>query len=70
VAETPLWSASSNGHDGVVSLLLEREDASPGRPDNDGRTPLWSASSNGHDGVVKSLLGREAVSPDRPDNDG
>ena len=29
-----------NGHEGVVKLLLGREDVNPDRPDNYGQTPL------------------------------
>jgi len=44
--------ASYHGHEGVVRLLLERDDVNPGKPDNDGRTPLWGASCVGNEGAV------------------
>ena len=62
--------ASRNGHEGVVKLLLGREEVNPDKPDNYGRTPLSFAVKNGREGVVKLLLGREEVDPDKPDNNG
>ena len=53
-----------------MKLLLEREDVSPDRPDNDGLTPLSWAARSGHDVVVKLLLEQEGVNPDKPDNNG
>jgi len=67
---TPLVWAARNGHEGVVKILLARDDVSPEKPDNNGESPLSGAAVNGHEGVVRTLLGREDVDPDRPDNDG
>jgi len=77
---TPLAWASPNGHEGVVKLLLEREEVNPDRPSRRGqlppkdsqgsRTPLSYAAEGGYEGVVKLLLEREEVNPDKPDNDG
>jgi len=67
---TPLIWAAKNGHEGVVKILLARDDVNPYKPDNDGRTPLWRAAFNGHERVVKILLERDDVNPDKPDNDG
>jgi len=66
----PLTWAAGNGHEGVVEILLGREDVAPDKPDDDGQTPLSHAAWNGHSGVVKILLGREDVDPDKPDNNG
>jgi len=63
----PLVWAARNGHEGVVEILLGREDVNPDKPDDNDRTPLCYAAWNGHEGVVKILLGREDVNPDKPD---
>jgi len=61
------WAAI-RGHDGVVKILVEREDVNPDQPDTKyGRTPLSWAAEKGHDGVVKILVEREHVNPDQPD---
>jgi len=67
---TPLSWAARNGHEGVVKILLGRDDVNPDKPDINGRTPLWLAAWNGHEGVVKILLGRDSVDPDKSDNYG
>jgi len=69
IGSTPLSWATENGHEGVVKLLLGREDVDPNRPDKNDRTPLAWAAGKGHEGVVKLLLGREDVDPNRPDED-
>ena len=66
--ETPLSFAAQNGHEGVVKLLLEREDIKPDTPDTIyGRTPIFWAARGGHERIVKLLLGRKDVNPDTPD---
>jgi len=63
---TPLVWAAWSGHEGVVKILLGRDDVNP---DNSGRnrhTPLSSAAENGHEGVVKILLRRDDVNPEKP----
>jgi len=60
---TPLTWAAGNGHEGVVKLLLEREDVDPNLPNRDGDTPLGCAAITGYDGVVKLLLERLNVDP-------
>jgi len=67
---TPLAWVARNGHEGVVKLLLEREDVDPNRPDKYEETPLEFAAFEGHERVVKLLLGREDVDPDRPGEHG
>ena len=58
------------GHEGVVRILLGREEVDPDKPDHTGRTPLLGAALNGHEGVMKILLGREEVNASRLDNYG
>jgi len=67
---TPLLWAAKNGHDGVVKVLLEWDDVSPDRPNNQGSTPLSWAADNGHEEVVKLLLGRNDVDPNHADEHG
>jgi len=67
---TPLVLAARNGHEGVVKVLLGRDNISPDKPDNYGQTALHHAAEAGHEGMVKVLLGRDNVSPDKPDNHG
>ena len=64
--ETPLHSASWNGHAKVVELLLEAK-ANPSITNKNGTTPLSSASWRGHAEVVDLLL--KAI-PDTADKDG
>ena len=65
---TPLVWAAWGGHEGVVKILLGRDDVSPDKPGNHGKTPLYWAAGNGHEGVVKILLGWDDVNPNKPDN--
>ena len=67
VGSTPLVWAAKNGHEEVVNLLLEQENADPDRPDIDDRTPLGWAALNGHERVVKLLLEQENVDPNLQD---
>ena len=67
---TPLAWAACNGHEEVVTILLERDDVNPDKSDDYGRTPFWGAVLNGHEGVVEILLGRNDVNPDAQDIDG
>jgi len=63
----PLVWAALNGHEGVVEILLGRDDINPDQRGMYSRTPLWCAAFYGHEGVVKMLLGRDDVTPDTPD---
>jgi len=64
-----MWAAWQ-GNEGVVELLLARNDVNPHKPSHEGETPLWWASQNGHEGVVKLLLAQNKADPDKPNNDG
>jgi len=65
----PLMWAAWHGHEGVVKILLGRDDVSPDKPGNYGRTPIWWAALDGREGVVKMLLERGDVHPDKSDDD-
>ena len=39
--QTPLMSAAWGGHEGVVKMLLARDNVNPDKPNISGRTPLW-----------------------------
>jgi len=65
---TPLTWAALGGHEGVVKILLGRDDINPDKPSNDGETPLHFAVFGWHEGVVKTLLGRSDVNPNKPDH--
>jgi len=67
---TPLSWAAGNGHQGVVTILLEEEGVHPDKPDKLGQTPFLWAARNGHEGVVQLLLEREDIAPDTPDQFG
>jgi len=67
---TPLVWAARNGHEGVLKILLGRDEVNADKPDNNGDSPISGAAWRGHQGVVKILLGRDDVNPDKPDNDG
>ena len=61
---TALTWAAEKGHEGVVKMLLERDDINPDQADADwGSTPLIWAANHEHEGVVKLLLEREDVNP-------
>ena len=59
-----------NGHEGMVKMLLERDNASPDKPDNDDITPLSWAAFYGHEGVVKILLEQDDVNSHLPNRRG
>ena len=63
---TALTWAAIKGYQGIVKILLEREDINPDQADTRyGRTPLWWAARYRHEGVVRILLGREDVNPNQ-----
>lgn len=53
---SPLALVAWHGHDGIVRLLLERDDVSVESLDNSGQTPLSLAARKGHVGVVSWKL--------------
>ena len=54
---TPLYIACQEGHEGVVKLLLERNEIDINKPNNNNdTTPLYIACHNGHESVVKLML--------------
>ena len=67
VGNTPLVWASSEGHEGVVKILLGRSDIIPNKPDRSGQTPVTCASISGHGGVVKMLLEHRGANPQKSD---
>ena len=67
LGNTPFIWGAMNGHEGVIRLLLEREDVDPDHHNKDGHAALAHAVFEGHEGVVKLLLEREDVDPNRPD---
>ena len=67
---TAISWAARKGHEGVVKILLGRNDVNPDTADAKyGRTPLSRAAENGHEGVVKMLLERNDVNPSTPDTE-
>ena len=59
---TLLSWATRNVHEGIVKLLLGREDFNPGIPNTIcDQTQLSRATENGYEGIMKLLLGREDV---------
>ena len=59
--QTPLFAASSKGHNAVVNLLLLHKDINVNEQTKDGRTPLFAASRNGHESVVELLLSHSGI---------
>jgi len=53
---SPLTAAAFNSHEGVVKLLLTRNDIDPNIHSHDGLTALRIAASGGCEGIVKLLL--------------
>lgn len=58
---TPLSYAAEHGHEGVVKLLMTRNNVDINSKNKYGRTPLLIAASNGQEGVVKLLMTRDNV---------
>jgi len=58
---TPLACAAIMGHEGVVKLLLERENVDPNRPDKYGATPLSNATAEGHGRIVELLQALKSI---------
>ena len=61
---TALWWAARRGHEGVVSVLLDRSDINPNIvATRYGGTPLTWAAESGNEGVVRLLLERSDINP-------
>ena len=58
----PLFTAATNGREGIVEVLLGMEgvDVNRGDPRTEG-TPLYMACDKGHEGVVRLLLAHAAT---------
>ena len=63
----PLLYAASSGHEGVVKILGERDDANLDKLDKRCRTLLLCAASDGYEGVAKIPLEQNDVNPEKPD---
>jgi hypothetical protein len=57
---TPLWWAAGNGHEAVVTLLLEHKADIESKDDVFSQTPLSWAARNGHEAVITVLLKHKA----------
>ena len=68
--QTPLSWAAVNGHEGVVKLLLARNDVKVNSKDKFGQTPLLRAAAEGCEAVVKLLPARNDVEADSKDPHG
>jgi len=49
--KTPLWSVSSNRHEGVVRRLDKWDNVNRDKPNNSAKTPLWGAAWYRHERV-------------------
>jgi ankyrin repeat protein len=64
-----LGSASENGQEAMVELLLATNKAELDWKDKGGQTPLHLAAGNGHDAIVRRLLATSQVEVDAKDKD-
>ena len=64
---TPLSLAAANGHEGVVKMLLQREDVNLNQADTYHQTPLLLATLYAREEVVKMLLERYDVNLNQAD---
>jgi ankyrin repeat protein len=60
---TALGWACTKGHEGIVKLLLDREDIKADQPGKDHETPLYKAARYGYEAIVRLLLARGDVNP-------
>jgi len=52
VINAPLVWAAENRHEGVVKVLLARDDIGSNKPENEGPTLLWRPARKEHQGVL------------------
>ena len=52
ISQMPLSLAVFYGHEGVVKILLGRQEVNPDKAGYGGRTPLSLVTQNQHEGVV------------------
>jgi len=68
--KTPLSIAAQKEYEGVVKILLGRNDVKPGIAHKYGQVPLFEAAGEGHQGVVKMLLEHVDVNSNMVEEDG
>ena len=66
---TPLWLATSKGHQGIVKILLDKGANVEATAEESGRRPIHQAAQNGHLETLQLLLKYEA-DPDSKEIDG
>jgi len=64
IVSITMWAAIE-GHEGVVKLLLERENVDPNLPDENNRTPLLWAALRRDELVVKLFSERRYFVPNQ-----
>jgi len=62
-SQTPLSCAAWNAREGVVKIVLEREEVNPDRRNKWNQIPLSHAIQNGYEMIVALLQSRKAVTP-------
>ena len=67
MGDRPLAWAAANGHEGVVKILLGRDNINPDKPGKVDQTRPLRAARNGHERVLKILLGGNDIYPNKPD---
>lgn len=67
VGMTPLLYAARNGHEKIVTSLLEYNRSLATDRDNEGRTAAWHAASENHVGVLWNLFMMGVLQPDLVD---
>ena len=68
--DTPLISASSEGHQEVVNLILKEETIDVNKAEDEGGTALYWASLKGHQEIINLLLKDENIDVNKADDRG